>query len=42
VTRTVVGSGGDPGTAGTRPDRLLWLDSVGHLARGVSPSMQPR
>ena len=35
---TVIGFGGDAGTAGTTPDRLLWLDSAGHLVWGVSPT----
>ena len=37
---TVVGFGGDPGTTGTTPDRLLWLDSAGRLVWGVSPSAE--
>lgn len=35
---TVIGFGGDPGTAGTTPDRLLWLDSAGRVVWGVSPT----
>ena len=35
---TVIGFGGDPGTAGTTADRMLWVDSAGHLVWGVSPT----